>query len=48
MEKEEIERKIKELKKYKSDNFLTIDDLTDGFYNGQILVYEKWLSTLEK
>jgi hypothetical protein len=45
MKKEEIESKIKELKKLKIDKFLTIDEKTDGFYNGQILVYEKWLST---
>jgi hypothetical protein len=45
MIKAEIEKKISSLKKLKIDNFLTIDEKTDGFYNGQILVYEKWLST---
>jgi hypothetical protein len=46
MNTEEIETKIRELNKLKSDKFLTIDDLTDGFYNGQILIYEKWLKVL--
>jgi hypothetical protein len=45
MKRAEIESKIKELKKLKIDKFLTIDKSTEGFYNGQILVYEKWLST---
>lgn len=45
MTKEEIENKIKELKQLKINKFLIIDEKTDGFYNGQILVYEKWLNT---
>jgi hypothetical protein len=45
MTKAEIENKIGSLKKLKIDKFLTIDEKTDGFYNGQILVYEKWLKT---
>ena len=43
---EEIEQKIKELKDLKNQKFLTIDEKTEGFYNGQITVYEKWLETL--
>ena len=46
MIKEEIKRKIQKLKMKKSNEFLTMDEKTDGFYNGQILVYEKWLETL--
>lgn len=45
MTKEEIENKIQELKQLKINKFLIIDEKTDGFYNGQILVYEKWLNT---
>jgi hypothetical protein len=44
--KAEIKQKIKELKQIKIDKFLTIDQKTDGFYNGQIYIYEKWLDTL--
>jgi hypothetical protein len=44
---EEIKIKIRELKKLKSDNFLTIDEQTEGFYNGQIFVYEIWFAELE-
>lgn len=46
MNKEQIKRRIEEIKKKKTDEFLTLDELTHGFYNGQILIYEKWLSSL--
>jgi hypothetical protein len=41
----QIELKIISLKRQKINNFLTIDDQTNGFINGQILVYETWLQT---
>jgi hypothetical protein len=45
MTKFQIELKIISLKRKKIKNFLTIDDETNGFINGQILVYETWLQT---
>ena len=45
---EEIEQKIKELKDLKNKKFLTIDEKTDGFYNGKITVYEEWRNSLKK
>lgn len=48
MNKKDIEDKIKALKKFKVDNFLTITDQTYGFYNGRIAVYEEWLLHLKQ
>lgn len=44
----EIKAKINKLKKLKIDGFLTVDEKTDDFYSGQILVYEIWLEDLKQ